>query len=142
MRLASPDAVQNVGKANLLRFQASLQCALVHRQLLSDAGKATVAIGQLSCDKFFYLLDKIKRIAANQVGYKAFNGNANMWISAIQPQLKKRFWNNHAITSLLARHFTLKNFTVTGKRHTGWMRQQHLPVGTDIPSQHSQGLDQ
>lgn len=59
MCLAAPDAVQNVGKADLLRLQTSLQGALVHRQLLGDTCQAAVAIGQLSSDKFFYLLDKI-----------------------------------------------------------------------------------
>jgi|GEM_PF-4769049 len=142
MRLASTDAIQNVGKADLLRLQTSLQGTLVHRQLLGDGGQAAVAISQLSSDKFFYLLDKIKRIASNQVSYKAFDGNANMWISAIQHLLEERFWNNHAVTRLLARYFTFKNFTVTGKRHTGRMRKQHLPIGTHIPSKHAQGLDQ
>ena len=137
MRLASPDAVQNVGKADFLDLQTSLQGALVHRQLLGDAGQTTVAISQLACDQFFYLLDKIKRIAANQVRYKAFDSNANMWISAIQNLLEERFGNNHAVTGLLARYFTLKDFTVTGKRNTGRVRKQHLPVGTYIPSQHA-----
>ena len=76
------------------------------------------------------------------MSYKAFNGNANMWISAIQLLLKKPFWNNHTVSSLLARYVTFKNFTVTGKRHAGRMRQQYLPVSTHIPSKHAQGLDQ
>ena len=59
MRLATPYAIQNVGKSDLLRLQATLQGALVHRQLLGDTCQAAVAIGQLSRDKFFYLLDKI-----------------------------------------------------------------------------------